>query len=78
MKNTFDKRAKPRDFIVGDLVFKWNEFKSRAGRNSKFDAMWDGPYVITECKEHNAFQLSKMTGEVFSIPVNGIHLKHCL
>lgn len=75
MKRKFDRKVFPRTFKEGDLVFKWDELKSRPNKHTKFDVIWDGPYIITECKQHNAFQLSKLDGEVLPIPVNGIHLK---
>lgn len=43
MKSSFDKREIPRDFNVVDLFFKWDELKSKPGKHTKFDAMWDGP-----------------------------------
>ncbi|XP_059078017.1 uncharacterized protein LOC131876595 [Cryptomeria japonica] len=77
MKKTFDKKAISRTFNEGDLVFKWDELKLRPDRHTKFDAMWDGPYIITKKKQHNTFQLSKLDGEVLLIPFNEIHLKPC-
>jgi hypothetical protein len=77
MKKTFDKKASPKSFQLGDLVLKWDELKSRPGKHSKFDAMWAGPYIITETTQHNAFRLSTLEGEELKIPVNGIHLKRC-
>lgn len=75
VKKSFEKRARARDFNVGDVVLKWDELKSRSGKHTKFDSFWGGPFVILECKEHNAYQLSTMEGDILSIPVNGIHLK---
>ncbi|GLJ07069.1 hypothetical protein SUGI_0057070 [Cryptomeria japonica] len=78
MKRTFDRKVSLRVFNEGDLVLKWGELKIKPGKHTKFDAIWDGPYIITEKKKHNAFQLSKLNGETLPIPVNGIHLKACL
>lgn len=74
-KKVFDKKATPRVFKEGYVVLKWDELKSRPRNHTKFDSMWSGLFVITKCKEHNVFQLSKMDGEVPPILVNGIHLK---
>lgn len=76
MKRSFDKRASSRVFKERDVVLKWDEFKSRPGKHKKFDAFWSGSYIISECKQHNVFQLSRLDGVVETIPVNGIHLKH--
>lgn len=72
----FHKRATPKLFKEGDLVLRWDVLKSRPGHHSKFDHMWSGPFMVSECKEHNAYQLSNLEGSVLPIPVNGIHLKH--
>ncbi|GLJ18197.1 hypothetical protein SUGI_0321720 [Cryptomeria japonica] len=78
IKMNFDKKATLRVFNEGDLVLKWDELKSKPRKHSKFDAMWDGPYIIIEKKQHNAFQHSKLNGETLPILVNGIYLKSCL
>lgn len=76
-KRVFDKKSRLRSFKEGDLVLKWDVLKSKLGHHNKFDHMWAKPFLITECKEHNAFQLATMEGNVLPIPVNGIHLKPC-
>ncbi|XP_059076872.1 uncharacterized protein LOC131876102 [Cryptomeria japonica] len=77
MKRSFDKRVSPRNFQEGDIVLKWDTLKSKSGKHSKFDAFWSGPYIISKCKQHNAFHLSKLDDNLKPIPVNGIHLKYC-
>ncbi|XP_059073814.1 uncharacterized protein LOC131874449 [Cryptomeria japonica] len=47
IKRTFDRKVVPHLFNQGDLVFKWDELKNKCGRHTKFDATWDGLYVIT-------------------------------
>lgn len=54
-KKTFDKKAKAKFFREGDLVLKWDVLKSGQGKHTKFDHFWAGPFIITECKEHNTF-----------------------
>lgn len=75
VKKNFDKKAKAKISREGDLVLKWDVDREKAGRHSKFDALWSAPYVIISCKQSNAFQLSKSNGEVLPIPIIGIHLK---
>ena len=65
VKKSFDKKARAREFSVGDIVLKWDVLKNRSGHHNKFDHMW----------EYNAYQLAMMEGDVLPIPVNGIHLK---
>ena len=74
-KCTFYKRETTRSFKDGYLVLEWEVLKSRPGHHNKFDHMWAGLFLIAECKEHNAFQLATMEGDVLPIPVNEIHLK---
>lgn len=75
VKIIFDKKSTPKVFKEGDLVLKWDELKRRLGKHTKFDSMWSKPFIIIECKQHNAFYLSKLDGEMLPILVNGIHLK---
>lgn len=77
VKRSFDRRARPRIFREGDLVLKWDSNKAKPGKHSKFDPLWGGPYLISKCKQNNAFQLSQPNGDIFPISVNGIHLKLC-
>jgi hypothetical protein len=37
MKSLFDKKEKDTEFIVGDLVLKWDARKEDAGKYDKFD-----------------------------------------
>lgn len=50
-----DKRARIKNFKVGDVVLQWDEFRSKLGRHTKFDSFWGGPFVIIECKGSDAF-----------------------
>lgn len=77
MKKNFDKKARVRVFREGDLVLKWDADREKIGRNSNFNPLWSGPYLIGSCKQANAFQLCKPNGEILQIPVNGIYLKPC-
>jgi hypothetical protein len=40
MKALFDKKAKDREFLPGDLVLKWDARKEDAGKHGKFDHLW--------------------------------------
>ena len=55
VKKSFDKKATTKVFLEGVLVLKWNVDRAKQGRHSMFDTMWSGPYIITSCKEANAF-----------------------
>lgn len=73
----FDKKSRLRNSKEGDLVLKWDVLKSRLGHHNKFDHMRDRLFLSAECKEHNAFQIATIEGNVLPIPMNGIHLKPC-
>ncbi|XP_057819077.1 uncharacterized protein LOC131032160 [Cryptomeria japonica] len=42
MKRSFDKRDSLRVFKEGDIILKWDEFRSRPGKHTQFDAFWSG------------------------------------
>ena len=77
IKISFEKKATIRVFKEGDLVLKWDANRAKPSRHSKFDAMWSGPYVITNYKEANAFKLSRPNCDILPILVNGIYVKPC-
>lgn len=67
---------KKNNFQVGDLVLKWDALKDKKGNHGKFDALWVGPFIISQIQGNNTFMLQSMEGEaVFNGPVNGWFLK---
>ena len=55
MKNTFDRMVKEEQFLINDLVLKWDA--PREDKHGKFDHMWVGPYIIAAYRGNNAFIL---------------------
>jgi len=43
MKGIFNKKTKPEDFGVGDVVLKWDAVHEDKGKHGKFDHLWKGP-----------------------------------
>jgi ribonuclease HI len=79
IKQVFDRKAKKEHFQVGDLVLKWDAPKQDKGKHSKFEALWIGPFRISEAFSNNTYKLLDLEGEeMFSGPVNGHFLKKCL
>jgi hypothetical protein len=76
MKALFDRKAKDREFLPGDLVLKWEARKEDVGKHGKFDQIWCGPYKITASEGKNAFLLENLDGKILTAPVNGRYLKH--
>jgi hypothetical protein len=76
IKQVFDRKAKKEHFQVGDLVLKWDAPKQDKGKHNKFEALWIGPFRISEAFSNNTYKLLDLEGEeMFSGPVNGHFLK---
>jgi hypothetical protein len=76
MKALFDKKAKDREFLPGDLVLKWDARKEDAGKHDKFDHLWFRPFRIASTEGKNSFLLENIDGKTFDAPINGRYLKH--
>jgi hypothetical protein len=78
IKQVFDKKATKEEFQMGDLVLKWDAPKQDKGKHGKFEALWIGPFGISEVFSNNTYRLRDLEGEeVFHSPVNGHFLKKC-
>jgi hypothetical protein len=76
IKQTFDKKFRKEDFQLGDLVLKWDVPKQDKGNHGKFEALWIGPFNISEVFPNNTYILQNLEGDqVFGGPVNGHFLK---
>jgi hypothetical protein len=71
MKALFDRKAKDRDFLPGDLVLKWEARREDTGKHGKFDPIWSDPYKISASEGKNAFLLENIDGNILNAPVNG-------
>lgn len=40
IKTIFERKAKDRNFVPGDLVLKWDVMKQDHGKHGKFDNLW--------------------------------------
>jgi hypothetical protein len=78
MKEIFDKRSKERNFMIGDLVLKWDARREAKGKHGKFDNLWLGPFQVIAVQDNNTYDLAQLDGEVFGAPINGKFLKHFL
>jgi hypothetical protein len=76
MKAIFDKKAKDKEFLPGDLVLKWEARKEDVGKHGKFDHLWFGPFKIAAVEGRNSFSLKNLNGEILDAPINGRYLKH--
>jgi hypothetical protein len=77
IKQAFDRRVRKEDFQLGDLVLKWDAPKKDKGKHGKFEALWIGPFRISEIFPNNTYRLQDLEdAEVFGGPVNGHFLKN--
>jgi hypothetical protein len=78
VKQAFDRKVRRKEFEIEDSVLKWDAPKQDKGKHNKFDALWIGPFKISEVSSNNTYRLQDLEGEeVFNSPVNGHFLKKC-
>jgi hypothetical protein len=57
-------------------VLKWDAPKQDKGKHGKFEALWIGPFKISELFSNNTYKLHSLEDfEFFGGPVNGHFLK---
>jgi hypothetical protein len=79
MKKSFDKHSKLEDFLLGDLVLRYDTINENKGKNRKFYNMWMGPFRIGEHRKNNAYFMEELNGEsIVWGPVNSRFPKHYL
>ena len=75
VKKLFDKRARPRKLMEGDLVLLWDKRQEPRGMHSKFQSLWKGPFQIVQVNQNNSFKLAYPSGEWLPYSYNGQDLK---
>jgi hypothetical protein len=76
IKQDFDKKVTKEDFQLGNLILKWDAPKQDKYKHGKFEALWIGPFKISEVFSNNTYKLQDLEdAEVFGSPVNGHFLK---
>jgi len=58
----FDKRAKAKDFYIGDKVLRWDSRREDKGKHAKFDFLWKGPFLISVAQGNNTYFLKSVEG----------------
>jgi hypothetical protein len=74
VKAQYDKHVKPRIFFEGDLVLLYEQDQDMLG-SRKFEAMWQGPYILRQVLEKGAYELVDYDGIPLGEPGNGLYLK---
>ncbi|RVW52865.1 hypothetical protein CK203_089636 [Vitis vinifera] len=71
----YNRKARPKSFKSGTLVLRKvfeNTIKTGAG---KFQANWEGPYIMSKTSESRAYHLQKLDGTPLLRPWNVSNLK---
>jgi hypothetical protein len=76
MKALFDHKAKDREFLLGNLVLKWDARREDFAKHGKFDHIWYGPFKVTVSEGKNSFLLENLDDKILNAPVNERYLKH--
>jgi len=65
LKRAFDKKIKPKEFNMGDLLLKENINKTTTNDEvkEKFEPNWLGPFVVVEATGLGAYKLLSMDGK---------------
>ena len=75
LANLYNKRVQPRIFQPGNMVLRKvfeNTVDLVAG---KFQANWEGPYIITRVSKSDSYALDKLDGTLVPRMWNAMHLK---
>ena len=75
VKQIFDMKARPCNFLKGDEVLLWDKRREPKGTHGKFDSLWKGTFIILEAIGPNTFCLSYPNGTTLPFTYNGQDLK---
>ncbi|XP_070025137.1 uncharacterized protein [Nicotiana sylvestris] len=74
MSRAFNKRVRPRQFALGQLVLK-RIFPHQDEAKGKFSLNWQVPYMVHRVVTGGALILAEMDGEVWPKPINSDAVK---
>ena len=72
----YNKRIKPKSFSIGDMV--WKVILPPGTKDhyfGKWSTNWEGPYLISESFERNAYKLMHVNSNEHIRTINGKYLK---
>ncbi|KAL2231768.1 UNVERIFIED_CONTAM: Gag-Pol polyprotein [Sesamum indicum] len=72
MMKSYNRRVRPRQLQVGDLVLKKAEASKHVG---KLEPPWEGPYKVIEIRKKGTYRLQDMQGRELPRPWNIQNLK---
>ena len=78
MARAYNKKVRPRNFEVGQLVVK-RILPHQDEAKGKFAPNWQGPYVIKQVLSKGSLQLADMEGKAIGTIVNANSIKrYCI
>ncbi|XP_057818152.1 uncharacterized protein LOC131031129 [Cryptomeria japonica] len=76
VKPLHDRKACDISFINGEWVLKWNAKDQDKGKHGKFDALWLGPFIISEKGGEKSYYLQDIDGQMQEFPIHAQYLQH--
>ena len=70
IQRAFNKRVKPRDIRVGDIVLQSVRAPLPIDPRGKFKPNWAGPYLVKEILSGGAVRLTDLNNNDFIRPTN--------
>ena len=58
-----NRRVRPRQFKVGDLVLRRADIRKDSSGMGKLEPNWEGPYQVTETSTKGAYRIKDMQGK---------------
>ena len=74
-KRLYDRKAKPRSFQTGDIVYLYNPAK-KPGKCFKFHKYWTGPFEITAKLSDLNYEIISMNHKTQVVHVNRLKIAH--
>ena len=72
----YNRRVRPKTFTIGDLVWKVIlPFGTKDSYLGKWSPNWEGPYLVSQLFDGNAYKLIHVNGEEHIRAINGKYLK---
>ncbi|GMP37997.1 hypothetical protein CsSME_00021317 [Camellia sinensis var. sinensis] len=75
MRTHYNRRVRPREFSVGDLVLREVTLATKNPAEGKLAAKWEGPYIVKARPRPGTYRLQDMEGRDLPHPWNAEHLK---
>ena len=75
LENLYNKHVKPRVFQLGNMVLRKVFENTGDPVAGKFQANWEGPYIVTRVGKSGSYALDKLDGTPVPRMWNAMHLK---